>query len=82
MTLSSINRTLCWNNWYYTSDDCATSIQSSMAFLNVSLVEKPQSSIFTGSRLSLSLIAYSGTGYPLLSNANTIKYVNSENTTV
>ena len=53
-----------------------------MAFLNVSLVENPQSSIFTGSRLSFSLIAYSGTGYPLLSNANIIKYVNSENNTV
>ena len=82
ITLSSINRTLCWNNWNYTSDDCATSIESSVAFLNVSLVEKHQLPIFSGSRLNLSLIAYDGTGHLLLSNANIIKCVNSEDNAV
>ena len=82
ITLSSINRTLCWNNWNYTPDDCAKSIQSGVAFLNVSLVEKQQSSLFSGSRLNLSLIAYDGTGHPLLSNTNIIKCINSEDNAV
>ena len=82
VTLSSINRTLCWNNWNYTSDNCATSIQSGVAFLNVSLVEQQQLSIFSGSKLNLSVIAYDGTGHPLLSNTSIIKCVNSEDNVV
>ena len=45
-------------------------------------MEQHQLSIFSGSRLNLSPIAYDGTGHPLLSNANITKCVNSENNAV
>ena len=56
ITLSSIKRTLCWNNWNYTSDNCATSIQSGVAFLN----ESEHLNIQPGARLAM--IEYDGTG--------------------
>ena len=56
ITLSSIKRTLCWNNWNYTSDNCATSIQSGVAFLN----ESELLNIQPGARLPI--FGYGGTG--------------------
>ena len=56
ITLSSIKRTLCWNNWNYASDNCTTSIQSGVAFLN----ESEHLNIQPGARLSR--IGYDGTG--------------------
>ena len=57
ITLFSIKRTLCWNNWNYTSDNCATSIQSGLAFLN----RNERFNIQPGARLAM--IGYDGTGY-------------------
>ena len=34
ITLPSIRRTLCWNNWTYTPDSCNNSVYSGMAFFN------------------------------------------------
>ena len=34
ITLPSIRRTLCWNNWNYTPDNCSKNIDSLVAFLN------------------------------------------------
>ena len=56
ITLSSIKRTLCWNNWNYTSDNCTTSIQSGVAFLN----ESELLNIQPGARLPI--FGYDGTG--------------------
>ena len=55
ITLSSTKRTLCWNNWNYTSDNCTTSIQSGVAFLN----KDKNLSIQPGARLK---ILFDGTG--------------------
>ena len=54
ITLSSIKRTLCWNNWNY---NCTTSIQSGVAFLNESV---HMTTIQPGARLAI--IVYDGTG--------------------
>ena len=34
ITLPSIRRTLCWNNWNYTHDNCINSVHSGVVFLN------------------------------------------------
>ena len=62
ITLSSIRRTLCWNNWNYTPDHCINSVQSGVAFLN----DTKNITIQPGDILKIN--AYDGYGMETLSD--------------
>ena len=61
VTLPSIQSTLCWRNWQYVLDNCATSIQSGVAYINNS----ESVTVQPGGRLRLRV--FDGTGH-LVSN--------------
>ena len=67
ITLPSIRRTLCWNNWNYTPDSCTNSVHSGMAFLN----DSKNITIQPGARFKIDV--YDGMGH-LQSNSDKMNY--------
>ena len=65
ITLTGIRRTLCWDNWNYTPDNCTTSVHSGLAFLN----DSRNISIQPGARFKIDV--YDGMGQ---SNSDKINY--------
>ena len=67
ITLPSIRRTLCWNNWTYTPDNCTNSVHSGVAFLS----DSRHLNIQPGARFKIDV--YDGMGH-LQSNSDKINY--------
>ena len=75
ITLTSIRRTLCWNNWNYTPDNCTTSVHSGLAFLS----DSRNITIQPGARFKIDV--YDGMGH-LQSNSGKITYCSSSDANI
>ena len=57
ITTDAIKNTLCWNNWYYSPDNCSMSVMSDVAYFNTNY----DIEVYPGGRL-LPPLAYDGSG--------------------